>query len=352
MRQDRVIFSGDNPFLEFAKCKELTVLLSDNKFIFVATLNSINIMATFNSTVRVFEGGEKIRDAYTIPLSLVLPLFKLDTNQTDNSLTLETTSEKVTITYNNISVDSDIYSPNGLTLQQISQINTSDATVVDPHPFIQISDLFGVAKDNFCNVDGKILYISDGSKCLIHQGEFEYPKKFAIPIQFIRLMKSMGCVKMYIGNNIIAETKSGLWIIVNLSKITDPNSLMDFKFATKLKSDEVYTLSINKYLKTIGVAVQSSELSAKLNLSKRQLILESINNEQSIIQLTDTEVQKEGEFDFFAQPASGSSSLELTDARLIRSLASFSKVKIKVCPQFLLAKLGKNHRLMFTLGRS
>lgn len=353
MRQDRVIFNGENPFNEFAKCKELTVLLGENKFMFVATLNSISIMATFNSIVKVSEvEGESIREAYTVPLSLILPLFKLDTKTKENSLTLETTSEKVTITYNDIKVDTDIYAPNGLTIHQINEINIGNSMQVEPAPFIQMIDIFGTSQDNFCNVDGKTLFISDESKCLINNTDFDYQKKFSISVQFIRMMKSMNCVKLYIGDNIVAETKSGLWVVTSLTKITDPNVLKDYKFAAKMKSDSIYTLTLNKYLKQINLAVQSSELSATLDLDKRQLALSSINNERTTLKLTDNEVQKEGEFSFFDMEETKSSAIILTDSRLIKSLASFGKVKIKVCPTFLLAKLGETHRLLFTLGRA
>lgn len=352
MRQDRVIFNGPNPFNEFAKCKELTVLLGEDRFIFVATLNSINIMATFKSRVKEFEGEEdKTRKAYTIPLSLILPLFKLDTKEKENSLTLETTVDKVTITYNENSVETDIFSPNGLTIQQVTDINTEKSLMVNPAPIIQMSDIFGMTKDNFCNIDGKTLFISDESKCLITTGEIDYQRQFSLSIQFVRLMKSMGCTKLYIGDNVVAETKSGLWLITTLTKITDPNVLKDYQFAARIKSDNIYNVALSKYLKQINLAVQSAELSASLNLDKRQLAICSVNNEKSVLQLSDTEIQKEGAFDFFAEVDEKKEPLVLTDSRLIKSLASFGSVRIKVCPSFLLAKLGKTHKLMFTLGR-
>lgn len=352
MRQDRVVFSGDNPFNEFAKCKELTVLLGPDKFVLVATLNSINIMTTFNSIVNVFEGSEKIQEAYTIPLSLVLPLFRLDSKDKDNSLSLETTVDKVTITYNGVSVDTAIYSPNGLTIQQISDIDTSGSMEVSPAPFIKMTDVFGTTQDNFCNVDGKTLFISDESKCLIEVSEVDYQRKFSISIQFIRMMKSMGCTKLFIGENIVAQTKTGLLLVTNLTKITDPNALLDYAFASRIKSEGVYTLALNKYLKQIGIAVQSSELDASLDLDKRQLILTSLHNEKVVLQLADYEVSKEGEFDFFAEEVEETKPLILNDPKLLKSLASFTKVRIKVCPSFLIARLGKTHKLMFTLGRS
>jgi len=353
MRQDKVIFSGPNPFIEFGKCKELTVLLDENKFTFVATLNSIHMMASFDSKVKVLEGTEKtVRDAYTIPLSLIFPLFKLDTKTTDNSLTLETTIDKVVITYNGVTVETDIYSPNGLTLQQLKEISISDSLQASPGPFVRMIEIFGTTKDNYCNVDGKTLFISDDSKCLIYTDEVDYQKKFSVPIQFIRFMKSMNCTQLYIGNNLVATTKSGIWLVTNLSKITDPNVLLDYKFATKVKSDNIYSLSINKYTKQINLAVQSSELSASLDFEKRQLIITSSNNEKTVFKLDNKDIVKEGEFDLFgSMQSSPRESVVLTDARLIKSLASFGAVKVKVCPEFLLAKLGKNHKLMFTLGR-
>lgn len=353
MRQDRVIFNGVNPFNEFAKCKELTILLAEDKFILVATLNSINIMATFSSIVKVFEGAEeKIREAYTIPLSLVLPLFRLDTKEKENSLTIETTVDKVTLTYNGVSVDTDIFSPNGLTLQQISDIDTSTSLEVSPAPFIHMTDVFGIAKDNFCNVDGKTIYISDESKCLINTSDIDYQRKFSLSIQFIRMMKATNCTKLFIGANVVAQTKSGLLLVTSLTKITDPNALKDYMFASKLKSDNIYSLALDKYIKQINLAVQSADLSVSLDLTKRQLELTSLSNERVLMQLSDTEIQKEGEFDFFSAIEDSSEPIVLNDSRLIKSLASFGKVRIKVCPSFLLAKLGETHKLMFTLGRA
>lgn len=352
MRQDRVIFNGVNPFNEFAKCKELTVLLAEDKFILVATLNSINIVATFSSIVKVFEGAEeKIREAYTIPLSLVLPIFRLDTKEKENSLTIETTVDKVTLTYNGVSVVTDIFSPNGLTLQQISDIDTSSSMEVNPTPFIHMTDVFGMTKDNFCNVDGKTIYISDESKCLINTTDTDYKRKFSVSVQFIRMMKATNCTKLFIGNNIVAETKSGLLLVTALTKITDPHALKDYMFASKLKSDSIYSLALDKYIKQINLAVQSAELSVSLDLSKKQLALASLSNEKVLLQLSDREVQKEGDFDFFSDMEETSEPIILNDSRLIKSLASFGKVRIKVCPSFLLAKLGETHKLMFTLGR-
>ena len=353
MRQDKVIFNGSNPFIEFGKCKELTILLDKNRFVFVATLNSIHMVATFNSTVKVLEGsGSKIREAYTIPLSLIFPLFKLDTQTKDNSLTLETTENKVAITYNGITIETDIFSPNGLTLQQLKDINFDTSLEVNPFPFIRMMEVFGPTKDNFCNVDGKTLFITDDNKCLIEPGEIDYQKKFSMSIEFIRYMKSMKCEKLYIGNNLVAVTKSGVWLVTNLSKITDPNVLLDYKFAAKIKSDNIYTLNINKYQKQINLAVQSVDLSASLDLENNQLILTSNNSEKTIFRLTNKEVIKEGEVDIFGMSSSISDEpIIINDARLIKSLASFGSVRIKVCPEFLLAQLGKTHKLMFTLGR-
>ena len=350
MRQDKVIFSGPNPFVEFAQCKELTVLLGEDRFMFVATINSTHIMTNFKSLVRTLEGTKgTYKEAYSIPLSLVMPLFKLDSGTTDNVLTLETTADKVTITYNKFSVETDIFSPNGLTMMQVGSLNVSKSIEVLPTPFIQISDLFGTSKDNFCNVDGNTLFISDSNKCIIHKGETDFGKKFSIPLSFVRLMKSMECVKLFIGENIIAETKSGLWVFTSLSKITDPNVLMDFKFAARLKSDDVYTLSLNKYLKHISVAVQNKDISASLNFNDRDLILSSVSGEKTVIKLDESAIEREGEFDFFADLDKAKKSIILRDARLIRSLATFTKVKVKVCPTFVIAKLGKEHHLLFQL---
>ncbi|MFF2798158.1 hypothetical protein [Lysinibacillus xylanilyticus] len=352
MRQDKVIFSGENPFLEFSKCRELTVVLGHNKFMFVATLNSVNIMSSHESIVTVLEGTEDtFKDRYTIPLSLVLPLFKLDTKEKDNVLVLETASDKVRITYNDISVDTDIFSPNGLTLQQINNIDTVNSLEVDPKPFIQMVDIFGKTENNFCNVDGNTLFISDDSKCLLNKTDVDYQRKFSLSVQFIRLMKSMNCVKLFIGDNIVAQTKSGLLLITNLTKITNPNILSDYKFANRVPSDNIYNLNINKYLKHINIAVQTAELSATLDLNRKRLSITSNSNEKTLLQLTDAEVQKEGEFDFFSSTQKEDEPIVLTDPRLIKSLASFGKVKIKVCPAFLLAQLSKTHRLMFSLGK-
>ena len=354
MRQDNIIFSGPNPFAQFGKCKELTILLDTDRFMFVASLNATYMMATFDSTVSVLEGTEdKFLKAYTIPLSLIFPLFKLDTGTKDNSLTLTTTADKVTIKYNDVEVESDIYSPNGLTIQQIKSIDIAKSQEVDPAPFIAITDVFGPTKDNFCNVDGNTLFISDENKCLIHKSKEDYGKKFSLPIPFIKLMKSMAVTKLHIGDNVVAETKSGVSLVTNLTKITDPNVLLDYKFAARTKSDDVYVLRINKYMKKISLAVQSVELSASLDFIKRKLILTSDHNERVEMTLNNYELSKQGEVDFFAamKQSSSGKSLMLHDARLIRSLATFPEVKVKVCPGFLLAKLGKDYNLMFNLGK-
>lgn len=360
MRLDRVIFEGENPFEQFSKCKELTVLLDKDKVVLVATINSINLMVTYGSRVIIEEGEEEAyREAYTVPLSLMTPLFKLAGKKKNNELVITTEQDMATINFNGVEVVTSIYSPNGLTLQQVMNISAEEQVEFSPKPFIDIYDVFGVTMDNYCNVDGKTLFIADANKCLIQEGEVDYGKKFSVSVDFIRLMKSMGCTDMHIGQNVTAKTKGGMFLITNLHKVNNPNVLQDYKFARRLKSEEIYSLSLGKYLKQITLAAQSTELSLELDLNAQTLKLYSTSEESMAVQLTSKEVKKDGEVDLGAFAflggevgSGGSDSVVLTDARLVRTLARFNQVKVKVCPTVMLARLGDSYRLMFTLGES
>lgn len=348
MRLDKHI-CDNNPFLDFAKAKELTVLLTDDSFTFVATIDSISMVASFKSSPKLT--GDNYLSSYTIPLDLILPLFKLDTKEKENILTLNTFDDTATISYNGMSVTTNIFSPNGLTLQQLSVVTSTIKTQeLLSAPFIRISDIFGSFPGGVCNVSGSVLYISDHSKCVIHKGEYDFKREFSVPLNFIRMMKNLKAEKMYIDKNIVARTPSGLLLVTSLNKNTDNNSLLDYKFAVKISSEEIYTLRLNKYLKHLSLAVQSASIDSSLNLDSRKLTLTSNQNEKVVIELTEEEIKRNKEIDFFANMENPKEDIIINDSRLLKSLSTFTTVQVKVCPNFLIASLGKTHKLMFSLG--
>lgn len=347
MRLDTHI-CNHNPFLDFSKSSELTVLLTDNSFTFVATVDSISMVASFESSPKLT--GDDYMKAYTIPLDLMLPLFKLDTKEKENILSINTFDDSVTVTYNDVSCTTSIYSPNGLTVQQLAIISqTTGSSPLDPVPFIRISDIFGSYKGGVCNVSKNVLYISDHSKCVIGPGEHDFGREFSIPLSFIRMMKNNKVNQLFIKDNVVARTPSGLMLVTSLNKNTDNNSLLDYKFATKFSSDEVYTLKLNKYLKHLSLAVQSSSIKSSLNLDTRILTLSSDHNERVEMELPMEDVSRDRQVDFFANMENPKDDIILNDSRLLKSLSTFNTVKVKVCPTFLIASLGKTHKLMFSL---
>ena len=210
MRQDKILFDGPNPFDSFSRCKELTVLLDEDRIVLVGSLPPTNLMVSYKSIVRTTDENSGIKTAYTIPLSLATPLFKLDTSTTGNQLTVETNVDSVTIIYNGVELTTAIYSPNGLTLGQIQAISTEGTKVVSSIPLLMMYDTFGLTTDNFINVYKDKMYIRDDNKCLIQDCEEDYGKNFAVPIGFVRLMKAFECSKLHIGEVLVAEGNAGV----------------------------------------------------------------------------------------------------------------------------------------------
>lgn len=350
MRQDKILIDVGNPFDSFTKCKELTIVLSKDHVMLVGSIPPTNIMLSYKSIVREVEDSEEIKLAYTIPLSLVLKLFRLDTKKRQNMLVIETSPESVTLIYNGVEITTPIFSPNGLTANQILAVGQGSSIQVPHFTFIEMMDIFSANKENFLNVKGNKFFISDSGKCLIRDWETDLGMDFALPISFIRTIKSFGVKSLHVGDIAIAECANGLRVLCNLSKVQDASALDDYKFAAKVKSDDIYSLTLDKYLRRVNVAVQTAEVSIEFNLTGKFFILRSETGEEVKIKLDAREVQKVGaEDDFFSMMTSDAKPLILKDPRLIKTLASFRWVKIKVCPTFLIGKLDDNYKLMFTL---
>jgi hypothetical protein len=351
MRRDKVIFDGSNPFNSFANCKELTVFLGADRFIFVGSINSISIVRVFPSRVTFVDEDEKIPERFTVPLSLMLPIFRIDDKEKGNSLTLETSVDGVHINYNDVSVTSKLFSANGATVRLLDSLNIADSMEINPNVFVSMTDAFGMAKDNFCNVDNNSLYISDHRKCLIRTLEFSFKRKFSLSVQFVKMMKSMKCNRMYIGNNAVAITEDGTFLVQNLTKLQNEQAVMDYKFAKMLKPKATFEVKLNKYMKHINAAANSAELGLSLDLARHSINITSVSGEQSIIELDSHEYDMslldsfDTGIDKFLKQAS------IRDQHIIKMLAAFKSVLIKVCGTMFLVELDKQSTLMFVMER-
>lgn len=351
MRRDKVIFDAENPFLSFSNCKELTVFLGENRFVFVGSVNSISIVRVFPSRVTFVDEEEKIPERFTVPLSLMLSIFKIDDSKKGNSLTLETSTDGVHIIYNDVPVTSKLFSANGATIRLLDSLNVADSMEVNPNVFTSMTDAFGQAKDNFCNVDNSSLYISDHRKCLIRTLDFSFKRKFSLSVQFIKMMKSMKCNKLYIGNNAVAITEDGTFLIQNLTKLQNEQAVMDYKFAQMLKPKATFEVKLNKYTKHINAAASSAELGISLDLARHTISITSSSGEQSVIELEAHEYSMnladslDSGIEQFLKQAS------IHDQHIIKMLAAFKSALIKVCGTMFLVELDAQSSLMFMMER-
>lgn len=345
MRVDTVIFSGDNPFEHFAKCSELTILLGENALMLVGKINSINLVASFESIVNN-SAGLNHRESYTVPLDLLLPLFRMDTKTVKNELIVTTLEDKAVISYNGMAVTTNIYSPNGLTLQQIKEINwTAESHPIKP--FIDLLVAFGSTKENVVSVTGKTLLVSDNNKSLIYDGDVDYGKKCAVSDAFIRMARSLKAKKISLTQPVVATTEEGLFIVDNLYKFGDEAPILSYSYASKIQTDHKFKLNLSKYHKQFSTVANTKKLSATLSLLNPYIQLTSEQGEEVRIPLTTAEVTMLGEVDFFN--IDFSQEVLIKDASLLKSLASFKEVNVKVMPNFVIARLDRAYKLIFTI---
>lgn len=349
MRRDKVIFDGSNPFDSFANCNELTVFLGEDRFIFVGSINSISIVKIFPSKVTFIDEDEQIQERFTIPLSLMIPLFRIDTREKGNVLMLETSIDHVSVTYNDVPITSDLYSANGATVKLMDSLNVSNSTEVNPSVFTSMADAFGITKDNFCNVENEMIFISDQKKCLMRTLDFSFNRKFSLSVQFIKLMKSMKCNKLYIEHNAVAITSDGTFLVQSLTKLQDQKAVLDYRFSKRLKPKATFEVKLNKYLSYIKAAAGSADLRVKLDLARHSVNITSTSGEQSIIELEAHEYSMtlsdslDVGIDKFMKEAI------IHDSHIIKMLATFKSVLLKVCGTMFLVELDKQSSLMFIM---
>lgn len=345
MRVDTIIFDGDNPFEHFAKCTELTVILGEDAVMLSGKIGSINLVASFNSIVNKVEDLEN-RSSYTVPLDLLLPIFRMDSKTLRNELVITTLDDKATISYNGIAVDTNIYSPNGLTMQQIKDIDwTSPSFAIKP--FIDLITAFGTSKENVIGVCDDKLIISDNNKSMIYTGTEDYGKRCAVSDSFIRLARSLKAKTISLQQPVVATTEGGLFIVDSLYKFTSEDPILTYAYASRLKTTNQFQLRLGKFSKQFSIAAGSAKLSAKLHLLNPHIMLTSEQGESIRIPLNNDEVKMLGDVDFFSLDFS--QEVSISNAGLLKSLSSFKEVNVKVMPDFVIARLDKDYKLIFTI---
>lgn len=347
MRRDRIIFDGTNPFDYFSDCKEFTVILQADRVVLVGTVNDIQVVKVFNSTVSFVDEEEEILNKYTIPLSLIVPIFRLDDRDKANILVIETYESSVEITYNEVSVSSILYSANSSTVNVLDSLNTDSSIEVSPSIFTMVTDSFGSTKEEFCHIDGRFIFISSPQKALVSRQEVDLDGKYSIPIKFIRMMKKIGATSLNIGNHLVAMTENGTFLIETIKKLQDPSTLEEFKFASRVLTNATYTLKINKYMKQINAALGSKELSVILDLGKGRLLFKSNSGESLEIELEKDSFVRQVPEDIDFKILDQLNSLTISDASVIKSIAVHRSVEVKFCGNFFIAKLNGKQQLMF-----
>lgn len=349
MRIDTTTFDGENPFIQFNKCTELTVLLDENRFILTGKVGSISIVRFFSSEKTETENSNH-PTAFTIPLSFTAAMFALDKRESNNKLSIETSDDVVELVYNGRTIRSNIYSANGLTIQQIKAI-TWEGERFPTAPILELFDKYGTMRGEVVSVSENILFMQDGSKTLLYKGAIDYKDKFNLSVSFVRAIKNFEADYIVVGGStVVARTEKGLYLLDNRLQLLDDSPIATYRFATRIKTDNRFIVDLRKHLSLINIAANSANVSAELNLTDAMLIIRSIHGEQTIERLTNKEVSYQPDVDIFTMEID--SKVVINDAKLLKTLASFREVKVEVLPEFIKARLDGKFRLIFTVYES